>query len=287
MVRGSRRAGMLNKSRIALNRIVYPHVGIEEFFAITAELGLGTVELRNDLPGGRIIDDLAPDLVRKLAAKYRIQILTINALQKFNLPSNLQKATQELKGLIELARSIGCRAIVLCPNNDKADTRTGEQSLRDTVAALKAFRSLFEGSGILGYVEPLGFPESSLRSVLSASQAIREIGSGSYRMVYDTFHHYLGPDEATDIEGKLDVSLVGLVHASGVEADLGKGEMKDGHRVLVTADDRMGNVEQIARLIARGYAGDVSLEPFSSEVQKLGKKAFIDATRKCIDILTR
>jgi 2-keto-myo-inositol isomerase len=278
---------MLNKARIALNRIVYPHVGIEEFFAITAELGLGKVELRNDLPGGRIIDELSPDQVKRLAARHKIQILTINALQKFNLPVNFGKATKELNRLIELARSIGCRAIVLCPNNDKADTRTAEQSLRDTVAALKAFRSRFEESGILGYMEPLGFPESSLKSVLSASQAIREVGSGCYRMVYDTFHHFLGPDEAADIEGRLDVSLVGLVHASGVELDLGKGEMKDGHRVLVRADDRMGNVQQIARLIARGYAGDVSLEPFSEQVQRLDRKAFREAVRQTIGILTR
>lgn len=278
---------MLDTKRIALNRIVYPGVGMAEFFAIAAELGLGKVELRNDLPGGRIIDDLTPDQVRKLAAKHRIQILTINALQKFNLPSNLAKATQELKGLIELARSIGCRAIVLCPNNDTADTRTPAQSLRDTTAALKAFRPQFESSGVLGYVEPLGFPESSLRSVLSASQAIREAGGSCYRMVFDTFHHYLGPDTAEDIEKKLDVSLVGLVHASGVEAELDKGAMKDGHRVLVTSGDRMGNVAQIARLVARGYTGDVSLEPFSEQVQRLERKAFLDAARETIGILTR
>jgi 2-keto-myo-inositol isomerase len=278
---------LLNKARIALNRIVYPLVGIEEFFAITAELGLGKVELRNDLPGGKIIDDLAPDQVGTLAEKHRVQILTINALQKFNLPSNLEKATRELKDLIALARAIGCRAIVLCPNNDTADTRTAEQSLRDTTAALKAFRPRFVESGILGYVEPLGFPESSLRSALSAAQAIREAGSGPYRMVYDTFHHYLGPDQDSDVEKKLDVSLVALVHASGVEASLDKGAMKDGHRVLVTAGDRMDNVGQISRLLARGYAGDVSLEPFSADVQRLERKAFLEAARKSIDLLTR
>ena len=278
---------MLDRSRIALNRIVYPFVGLDEFFAITAELSLGKVELRNDLPGGKIVDDLAPDQVKGLAAKHRIQILTINALQKFNLPSNLQKATRELQDLIALARAIGCRAIVLCPNNDTADHRTAEQSLRDTVAALKAFRLRFEESGTLGYVEPLGFPESSLKSLLAASQAIRESGSPSYRMVYDIFHHYLGPDTAEDIEQKLDVPLVGLVHASGVEARIGKETMKDGHRVLVTAGDRMGNVEQIARLLARGYAGDVSLEPFSEQVQRLERTAFLEAARKSIGVLTR
>jgi 2-keto-myo-inositol isomerase len=278
---------MLARTRIALNRIVSPFVGLEEFFAITAELGLGKVELRNDLPGGKIIDNLAPGEVKRLAAKHRIQILTINALQRFNLPSNVSKATRELEDLIGLARSIGCRAVVLCPNNDRSDRRSPEQSLRDTVAALKAFRPRFEESGLLGYVEPLGFPESSLKSVLTAAEAIGEAGSASYRMVYDTFHHYLGPDDASDIEQKLDVSLVGLVHASGVEAALDKGAMRDGHRVLVTASDRMGNVDQIARLLALGYTGDVSLEPFSEEVQRLERKVFLEEVRKSVDMLTR
>jgi 2-keto-myo-inositol isomerase len=278
---------MLDRSRIALNRIVYPSVGLDEFFALTAELGLANVELRNDLPGGKIIDDLKPEQVKQLAARHRIQILTINALQKFNLPSRLVEAARELKDLIALARSIGCRAIVLCPNNDTADRRSPEQSLRDTVAALKAFGPQFGDSGLLGYVEPLGFPESSLRSALSAAEAIREAGPGPYRIVYDTFHHYLGPDEASDIEQGLDVSLVGLVHASGVEAVLEKAAMKDAHRVLVTANDRMGNVEQIARLLARGYGGEVSLEPFAEQVQRLERKVFRDAVRETIGILSR
>lgn len=278
---------MLDRKQIALNRIVYPSVGLDEFFAITAGLGLGKVELRNDLPGRGIVDGLEPGDVKRLAAKHRIRILTINALQKFNLPSHLSKAVRELKDLIALARDIACRAIVLCPNNDVADTRTADQSLRDTVEALKAFRPLFEDAGLLGYVEPLGFPESSLKSLIAASRAIRDAGGTCYRMVYDTFHHHLGPDTAADIEQRLDISLVGLVHASGVEADIGTTEMKDAHRVLLTAGDRIGNVEQVARLRARGYTGDVSLEPFSEQVQRLGREAFLEAMRATIGILTR
>jgi 2-keto-myo-inositol isomerase len=278
---------MVQRDRISLNRIACPGVGLEEFFSVTRELGLRKVELRNDLPGGRIVDGLAPDQVRKLAKKHGIEILTINALQKFNLPANLEHAREELKALIELAGSIGCKALVLCPNNDTADLRPPQQSLQDTIAALQAFRPQFETAGVLGYVEPLGFPESSLRSALAAVQAIKDVGSRSYRIVYDTFHHFLGPDEPADIEQRLDVSLVGLVHASGVEATLDKKDMKDAHRVLVTAADRMGNVEQIARLAARGYDGNVSLEPFSAAVQRLERPAFLQAVRQSIDLLTR
>lgn len=278
---------MLEASRIALNRIAVPRAGIGEFFVLASDLGLGKVELRNDLPGGKIVDGLEPARVRDLAARHRVRILTINALQKFNLPSHLADAARELEDLLALAGAIGCGAVVLCPNNDRADARTEAQSLRDTTAALKALRPRFEAAGILGYVEPLGFPESSLRSLLAASRAVEDSGASCYRLVYDTFHHHLGPDTAADLARGLDVRLVGLVHASGVEAAVDKGALRDGHRVLVTARDRVDNVGQLARLAARGYAGDVSLEPFSGEVQDLDRAAFIAAARETLALLAR
>ena len=278
---------MLKKSQIAFNRIIYPRVGIEEFFALTAELGLHKVELRNDLPGGEIIDGMSPVEIRELAGRHGIEILTINALQKFNLPGHRADAVRELKSLIQLAVSIDCPAVVLCPNNDRSDSRTGEQSLRDTVDSLREFRPLFEGSGLLGYVEPLGFAESSLNSAFAAARAIGEAGGECYRIVYDTFHHYLGPDDGAQLERQFDVSLLGIVHASGVEEDLAMEEMRDEHRVLITDEDRMGSVQQIERLISLGYGGNVALEPFSSRVQELEREDFSRAAARCIQVLTR
>jgi 2-keto-myo-inositol isomerase len=45
--------------------------------------------------------------------------------------------------------------------------------------------------------------------------------------------------------------------------------MRDAHRVLVTPADRLGNVAQVRELIAGGYDGHVSFEPFAAEVQAL------------------
>jgi len=278
---------MIPTDRFALNRIACPGLGLEEFFDVAREAGLTRVELRNDLPGGRVTDALPPSRAAELAAGRGVEIITINALQKFNVKALAGQVTSELQRLLELASALRCRAVVLCPNNDRGDRRDAAARRRETVEALASLGPLFAASGVLGYVEPLGFAESSLASASVAAEAVRESGQSCYRILYDTFHHYLGPDTAEDVEKKLDVSLVGLVHASGVEAELDKGAMKDGHRVLVTNGDRMGNVAQIARLVARGYTGDVSLEPFSSEVQQLDRKAFLKAARETIGILTR
>ena len=88
---------MINRSRIGLNRIIYPKLGLEDFFKFTKDLDLNKVELRNDLPGGKIMDGYSPEELKELSKKYGVEILTINALQKFNLGAILSKSLEELK----------------------------------------------------------------------------------------------------------------------------------------------------------------------------------------------
>ena len=57
------------------------------------------------------------------------------------------------------------------------------------------------------------------------------------------------------------------MHISGVEEKgLADTDMLDGHRLLVGAADRLGNIRQIKILLDRGYQGVVSFEPFADEV---------------------
>jgi 2-keto-myo-inositol isomerase len=82
--------------------------------------------------------------------------------------------------------------------------------------------------------------------------------------VHDTFHHHLAG------EPELFPALTGLVHISGVtDPEVTVSDMRDPHRVLVDADDRLGNVDQIQALLDQGYTGLFSFEPFAAEVQRL------------------
>ena len=167
---------------------------LEDFYKFTKDLGLNKIELRNDLSGGKIIDAYTPGQLKELSKKYGVEILTINALQKFNLTAILPETIKELKKLINLSLSIGCKAIVLCPNNDVNDKRNSKETFKETVKALRSFGPLFQDSGMQGYLEPLGFEECSLRSKVVALEAIQESGFSHYKIVHDTFHHHLGPD---------------------------------------------------------------------------------------------
>ncbi|MEW5814695.1 MAG: TIM barrel protein, partial [Spirochaetota bacterium] len=185
---------MIEKSRFCLNRILFPKLKLEDFFSFAVDLGLSKVELRNDLPGIDITDGRSPAEIVKLSKVYGIEIKTINALQKFNLSTRAEELLEKLNSLVGLARAINCQAIVLCPNNDREDHRDRETIYRATVEALKRFSPVFDHSGVSGYVEPLGFEECSLRSKITAIEAIRQAGGRNLRIVHDTFHHRIGPD---------------------------------------------------------------------------------------------
>ncbi|OHD70580.1 MAG: hypothetical protein A2177_05885 [Spirochaetes bacterium RBG_13_68_11] len=276
---------MIDIRRFALNRITCPTLSLEEFFRLAADLGLSKVELRDDLPGGRIVDDMEPARAAALAEKHGVKVITINALQKFNLASVKARVSAELEELLDTAAALRCPAVVLCPNNDTNDTRDAATRLSETAAALSAFGPSFVRRGILGYVEPLGFAECSLPSIMAAVTAITRSGQPCYRTVYDTFHHYLGPDAENDIGTSYDVSHTGLIHASGVESPIAKEKYRDEHRVLPGPSDRTSCREQIRRHVRLGYAGDISLEPFAAEVQKLPRAKLADALRASLEYL--
>lgn len=246
----------------ALNHMTAPTLPLESFFALAADLGIAAIEIRNDLPGNAILDGATPADVKAAARRHGLTIVSINALQRFNEWSPDREA--EARSLIDYAAACGARALVLVPTNDGTGQADGERQphLR---AALTALKPLLDEAGIIGLVEPLGFESCSLRSKREAAEAIRSVGgAGTFRLVHDTFHHHLAGEPA------LFADLTGLVHISGVEdSGISIGDMRDDHRVLVGPGDRLGNIEQIKALVAAGYAGPLSFEPFASVVHDL------------------
>ncbi|HTX73316.1 MAG TPA: TIM barrel protein [Rectinemataceae bacterium] len=277
---------MMELKRFSLNRIAAPSVPLRDFFKLALAAGISKVELRNDIGGADPIDGLEPAEAARLAGDLGIEILTINALQKFNLASVRAKASSDLDSMLALARAVGCRAIVLCPNNAADDSRSAARRAIETAEALAEFGPRFMAAGILGYVEPLGFGISSLDSLVAAQEAIAKSGFSCYRIVHDTFHFHIGPEDLSVLGSVLNVSNIGLVHISGVELDIPTGDYRDAHRILVGPADRMKSREQIRTLEGLGYAGDFSFEPFAAEIQKLGERELVAALRKSIEYLS-
>jgi 2-keto-myo-inositol isomerase len=263
---------MITRDRFALNRIIYPYAPLKDFIDFAVSCGIPKIELRNDLAQGDILDSMKESEIKNICNNEGVQIISINAVQKFNLPPNFLRAEEEIRKLAGLCNGIGCKAIVLCPTNDPMDKRTDEIFLTDTIDSLKLYAPIFKEFGLRAYIEPLGFPECSTRTKKSAIEAIQ--GSGSpeiYGIVHDTFHHYLSSEvdyypEAT-----------GLVHISGVTSNLPVSSIKDEHRILVNMNDKMDSIEQINILEKNGYQGLYSFEPFAPSIQGMNKAALKEA----------
>ncbi|GLR65988.1 iolI protein [Acidocella aquatica] len=254
---------MSHSLEFSINRISAPRLSFPDFLAMCGRLGVSNIEIRNDLKNVEIDDGSDARQLRAATAAAGIAIRSINALYPFDIcDAGLEQRAVQLAAY---AQECGAEALVMCPLNSRDDHRSAGTRYTDLVHALKTLRPILDDHGIIGLVEPLGFEESALRHKPEAIKAIFEAsGERHYRLVHDTFHHFLSGDETFFPE------LTGLVHISGVEApDLSPEQMRDGHRVFVGAADRLGNIAQLRTLLACGYTGPVSFEPFAEQIMRM------------------
>lgn len=248
--------------RFALNRMSAPNMPYAEFAAMSRRLGAGAVEIRNDLKGVELTDGTPARQVADATTGNGLTLRSINALQRFEQFDAAREA--EAVELAKYAVASGTQALVLCPTNDTRDARSPEQRHADLVNALTKLQPILADHGLVGLVEPLGFEECAVRRKSQAVRAFDELGAkarSTFRLVHDTFHHHVAG------EALFFPDWTGLVHISGVDdRAVTLADMRDGHRVLVGASDRLGNVAQLRTLFAAGYAGFASFEPFAAEI---------------------
>ena len=105
---------MINKENFSLNHILSPSLSIKNFIKLSKKTGTQNIEIRNDLPNIKIVNE-DPYLIKKISTKLKIKILTINALQKFNIWN--KEREEELLFLCNFAKKCNCKGIVLVPLN--------------------------------------------------------------------------------------------------------------------------------------------------------------------------
>lgn len=244
----------------ALNHMTAPGLGWERFLDLAQGLGCIGVEFRNDLPGA-LFQGADPATVKGAARARGLRILALAEVKMFNDWSEAKRA--EAEALMRIAVACGAEAVSLIPRNDGVATDRTE-SARVTETALRELLPMLRAHGLKAMVEPLGFAVCSLRHKDVLAEVIDRIGGrGTLFMVHDTFHHALAGF------GPIYPELTGIVHVSGVKDAIRLDDMRDPHRVLVDADDLLGNVAQIRALRAGGYAGPISYEPFAPSVHAL------------------
>ncbi|WP_020683419.1 TIM barrel protein [Marinobacterium rhizophilum] len=251
--------------KFSLNHMVAPSMTAFELLDAAKSLGLKAVELRNDVQQNSVTELENARAIGARAQELDIEILSINALYPFNIWN--EERAEAAEKLAQLASACGAKGLVMCPLNDASYCATAEEKSAGLREALAGIKPILEKYNLKGFVEPLGFPISSLRLKQQAVAAIKELNAEDrFGLVHDTFHHQ-GAGET-----EFFPQNTGLVHISGVEDPaISFDDMLDAHRVLVGPKDRLGNVGQIRALLEGGYTGYISFEPFSSEITELAE----------------
>lgn len=245
----------------ALNHMTCPRLDWRAFADLAASLGCVGVEYRNDI-AGPLFGGTDPAVVGGALQARGLRFLALAEVKMFNDWSDAKAA--EAEALMQIAVAAGAEAVSLIPRNDGVATDRAN-SRRVTETALREILPMLKSHGLKAMVEPLGFAVCSLRYKSILADVIDAVGGqGTYLMVHDTFHHHLAGG------GPIFADLTGIVHVSGVvDPAVAVDDMRDPHRVLVGAQDRLGNVEQVAALRDAGYTGPVSYEPFAPSVHAL------------------
>lgn len=244
-----------------LNHMTVSRLSTRQLFDIAKAVGCSGVELRNDL-AGQPFDGGAPETAAEISAQTGLAIFGLAELKSFNVKTASRIA--EAEALIAQAVACGAGGVALIPHvgDGELPRAAQKEALKD---ALEVLRPLLEGQGVTGLIEPLGFPTSTLRFKEDVVSVLSDMGNpGCFAIVHDTFHHCLAG------ETQVFAAQTAIVHVSGVvDPSVAVEEMQDAHRVLVDADDRLGNIAQLRALIADGYDGPISVEAFSEDIRKL------------------
>lgn len=260
----------------SLNHMVAPKLDYAPFFDLALRLGINAVEIRNDIPTAKMGNKNARAIAR-LANDRGITIINVNALQRWN-QWNAAKA-DEAKRLAEYTALTGARNLILVPANDVKFRPGEEERLEGLHTALAALKPILKDHGLIGCVEPLGFVECSLRRKAEAIAAIDAVGGKNrFKVTHDTFHHFVSGEQEVFPE------RTALVHVSGVsDRNYTVDTMRDAQRALVDAEDMVDNRGQVRKLMAGGYKGFVSFEPFAKAVHS--DKAIARSLARSMDYL--
>lgn len=245
----------------ALNQVTMAHAPMRDFLQTARNLDCIGVELRNDLDRPTF-DGIPARYAGEMVRDHGLRFLGMSQVYPCNRWS--ETIATESQTLIDSAVDAGAETISLIPCNDGTGTDTATR-IDAMTYGLEKILPLLQDAKMTALFEPLGFERSSMRMKSEAIAVIQSLDAGEHvKIVHDTFHHTLADG------GEFYPEQTGIVHVSGVkEPSVAISDMADAHRVLVDANDRLGNVEQIQALVDAGYTGAFSFECFASEVHAL------------------
>ncbi len=179
-----------------------------------------------------------------------ITVDTIAALGLgFAVPGSGEAFVEGLRGLLPVARRLGCGQIILL-SGPMVTGAVEEAQYRAAVDTLRQAAKVLAAAGIVGVIEPvdrLEQPQIYLDGVTEAFRMVEEVQSPAVKVLYDLYHEQRTHGNLTEKLEK-NIANVGLIHVA---------EVPGRHQPGMGEVDYQALYQVLKRL---GYKGVVAME---------------------------
>lgn len=185
-----------------------------------------------------------------------------------------QEQLDALPSLSEVAEAIGATRVLswILPYSDSL---TFERNFDQHVARIGAAMKILNDHGqhmALEYIGPITFRDGHAHEFISTQKAALEliaaVGSPNVGLIMDSWHWYTSSGTIEDIRN-LPGDLAVFVHLSDAPPDTPVDSQMDDVRRLPGSTGVINNVAFLRALQSIGYAGPITAEPFSAEINAL------------------
>ncbi|WP_228028663.1 TIM barrel protein [Donghicola mangrovi] len=231
--------------RRAMNQKTCAELSFEGFLDLAQGLGCVGVEPRNDL-GRPFFDGASGAEAAAMAQGRGLRLLGLSEVYGFNVWDD--ERAEQIVALADAAEASGAETVSLIPCVD-------DRTVMPLVDILRELVPLFKGRKVTPLIEPIGFVTSSVPRKAELVRAIEAVDPQMFGIVHDTFQHCIAGEQ------ELFPDFTRMVHISGIsDPSVPLDDAQDKQRVWVDADDRCGNLAQIAAFLEAGYEGAFSFE---------------------------
>lgn len=259
---------------ISINENTIMQCGVEEFMTISSEAGFKGVELRIDKIRELLYKKPIKEIIN-LAKKLKIEIVSLNAFEDFSFvpEQNLKILEAECNFLGKMSEMLGCPMIVACPTRfieTDDNLLTEEDIIKITKSRLSFIDDIFSKYTVRVGFEPIGFPEYSVRDLVTTHKLFKKSNLKSTEVVIDIYNLYRGGVQPEEI--KNFKKLISLVHLDDAAKDVPFEKLHVLYNRTFPGEGIINAKRWIDVLNKELFKGYYSLELFNQELWEMKPK---------------
>lgn len=256
--------------KMGLNQSALFNAQTEEFITLCSKWNINNVELR--VPKLKEWLYLTSEAhIREVLHTHGTTVTAINSLDDFALvpQDNLKILELETEMIGRMCEAVEC-PLVIAPVGRMFGTLTSKKEvIEKTLERLEIVSSILAPHGAVVGLEPIAFPEFSIKTIHEADRICSESGISDIGLVVDYYNLFQGgmyPDDFFEIK-----SPIHMIHVNDAEIfPLDKLDVM--YTRTFPNDGNINSVEWTLAALRSGYKGIFSLEIFMKSLWELNSE---------------